>query len=67
MMNTIVDLDSYTCSSNPIEAIEYLLNRKILFKISVYNPYFEEIKSKYNINTIKRDGDIIYFTISSDG
>ncbi|QGA53551.1 hypothetical protein GFS03_02555 [Sulfolobus sp. E5-1-F] len=68
MTNTTIDLDSYTCSSDPLEAIEYLLNNNnIMFKINLTNPYFEIIKHKYIIKIIKQEGDTIYFIIHSGG
>ncbi|AGJ61673.1 Hypothetical Protein SiL_0194 [Sulfolobus islandicus LAL14/1] len=67
MMNITIDLDSYTCSSDPLEAIEYLLHNNVIFKINLKNPYFETIKGNYNIDIIKEEGDIIYFIVRSDG
>ncbi|AOL17098.1 hypothetical protein BFU36_10725 [Sulfolobus sp. A20] len=68
MTNTIVDLDSFTCSSDPIEAIGFLADKeKVTFKISSNNPYFNDIKGRYNIRIKKIEGEIIYFGINLDG
>ncbi|BDB98869.1 hypothetical protein [Saccharolobus caldissimus] len=68
MTNTIIDLESYTCSSDPIEAIEHLRGKNnIVFKISNKNPYFSIIINKYEIDIIKQEGDIIYFMIRLNG
>ncbi|AKA72648.1 hypothetical protein SULI_01055 [Saccharolobus solfataricus] len=68
MTNFTIDLDSYTCSSDPLEAIEYLFNNNnVIFKIKSANPYFEIIKDRYTINIIKQEGDTIYFIIRYGG
>ncbi|WP_338603529.1 hypothetical protein V6M85_04495 [Sulfolobus tengchongensis] len=68
MTSIMIDLDSYTCSSDPTEAVDYLLlNKNVIFKINAKNPYFEEIKTRYRINITRQEGDTIYFTIHSDG
>lgn len=64
-MSFIVDLDKDTCNSDPTEAL--IPNKKVIFKISRKNPYFEYIKTNYIINVIKDEGDVIYFQISSFG
>ncbi|MQL55840.1 hypothetical protein [Acidianus ambivalens] len=64
-MNSIVDLDSDQCSYDPLEAIEYLKDKKeyVIFKISMNNPFLQDIKRKYFLQIIKVDGEIVYFKI----
>ncbi|BBL46635.1 MULTISPECIES: hypothetical protein [Metallosphaera] len=66
-MDFTIDLDDFTCSGNPLEALEYLLGREVVFSISRDSPLLPIIRSKYKIKEISREGDIIYFMISSDG
>ncbi|MEL9969473.1 MAG: hypothetical protein QXR57_03890 [Metallosphaera sp.] len=66
-MDSTIDLNDITCSSDPLEAIEFLKGRDVVFTISKDSPFFIFIKNKYTINIISRKGDTIYFTIRSDG
>ncbi|BBG25251.1 hypothetical protein [Sulfuracidifex tepidarius] len=64
-MSSIIDLDSDTCSSDPIEAINYL-KEQVIFKISKRNPLYHDIVNM-GIEVVKDDGDQIYFKIKSSG
>ncbi|AWR98802.1 hypothetical protein [Metallosphaera hakonensis] len=66
-MDSIIDLDDFNCSSDPLEALEYLSGKGVLFTISKDSPFFPIIRSKFKIREIRREGDTVYFTISSDG
>ncbi|EWG06922.1 MAG: hypothetical protein ASUL_07029 [Candidatus Aramenus sulfurataquae] len=67
-MERVVDLDSSTCSSEPLEALGFLLRKKgVVFSISLDNPYYQEIKRKYEIEIVKKEGDKVYFLILSGG
>ncbi len=63
-MSSIIDLDSDTCSSDPIEAVNYL--KQAIFKISKKNPVYPDIV-KMGIEVIKDEGDQIYFKIRNSG
>ncbi|MCG3108389.1 hypothetical protein L3N51_00670 [Metallosphaera sp. J1] len=66
-MDSTIDLDNFDCSSNPLEALEYLLGKEVVFSISRNSPFLPIIRTKYKIKEISREGDIIYFKINSDG
>ncbi len=67
-MERVIDLDSYTCGSDPTEALGFLLGKRgVVFSISLSNPYYEEIKRKYVIEIVKKEGDKVYFSIRSGG
>ncbi|EZQ10822.1 MULTISPECIES: hypothetical protein [Acidianus] len=61
MTTSMVDLDSFTCGSDPIEAVMYLKNNNVLFVISLNNPYYNEITKLFTIEIKKKEGDRIYF------
>ncbi|QKR00539.1 hypothetical protein GWK48_09255 [Metallosphaera tengchongensis] len=63
-MDSTIDLEEFTCSSDPIETIGFLKGKKVIFAISRRSPFYHAIKEKYNVHEVKREGDTIYFMIN---
>lgn len=66
-MTSTIDLDSYTCSSDPLEAIGLLAHINVTFSISRDNPLLQYVFRKYRVEVVGKEGNRILFKILSDG
>ncbi|MFP3204473.1 MAG: hypothetical protein RXS23_03400 [Metallosphaera yellowstonensis] len=66
-MTSTIDLDSYTCSSDPLEALGLVANVDVTFSISKDSPLLSYVFKRYRVEIVRKEGEKILFKIRSDG